>query len=79
MFELVHGSAPDIAGQGIANQIGQIWSATMKLDHLGEAEAGSAVLRAIETVLSSAGAPLTRDLGGRATTQDLGEAIAAAI
>ena len=51
----------------------------MMLDHLGETEAGSAVLHAIETVLSSADAPLTPDLGGRATTQDLGEAIAAAI
>ena len=79
MFEPVHGSAPDIAGQGIANPIGQIWAAAMMLDHLGETEAGSAVLHAIETVLSSAGAPLTPDLGGRATTQDLGEAIAAAI
>ncbi len=79
MFEPVHGSAPDIAGQGIANPIGQIWAAAMMLDHLGETEAGSTVLRAIETVLGSAGAPLTPDLGGTATTQDLGGAITAAI
>src|SRR5512139_3507368 len=44
MFEPVHGSAPDIAGQGIANPIGQIWAASMMLDHLGELDAGSAVL-----------------------------------
>lgn len=79
MFEPVHGSAPDIAGQGIANPIGQIWAASMMLDHIGEVEAGAAVLRAIETVLSSANPPLTPDLGGRATTEDLGEAIAAAL
>ena len=79
MFEPVHGSAPDIAGQGIANPIGQIWSAAMMLDHLGEAEAGAAVLAAIETVLASGNAPLTPDLGGRASTAALGEAIAAAV
>lgn len=79
MFEPVHGSAPDIAGKNIANPIGQIWSAAMMLDHLGEAEAGGAIMSAIETVLSSANAPLTPDLGGTASTQDLGKAIAAAI
>jgi tartrate dehydrogenase/decarboxylase/D-malate dehydrogenase len=79
MFEPVHGSAPDIAGQGIANPIGQIWAAAMMLDHLGATEAGSRVLHAIEAVLSSAGAPLTPDLGGTATTLGLGEAIAAAV
>ncbi|MBI4965010.1 MAG: tartrate dehydrogenase [Desulfomonile tiedjei] len=79
MFEPVHGSAPDIAGQGIANPIGQIWATAMMLEHLGEGEAGAAVLRAIETVLSSANAPLTPDLGGRATTEDLTRAIAAAL
>jgi tartrate dehydrogenase/decarboxylase / D-malate dehydrogenase len=79
MFEPVHGSAPDIAGQGIANPIGQIWAASMMLDHLGEMEAGAAVLRAIETVLGSAAAPLTPDLGGSATTEDLCGAIVAAL
>jgi tartrate dehydrogenase/decarboxylase/D-malate dehydrogenase len=79
MFEAVHGSAPDIAGQGIANPIGQIWAASMMLDHLGEGEAGAAVLRAIEAVLSSDTAPLTPDLGGRATTADLSGAIAAVL
>ena len=79
MFEPVHGSAPDIAGQGIANPIGQIWSAAMMLDHLGEPEAGAAVLGAIEAVLRSANPPLTPDLGGRASTAELGRAIAAAV
>jgi tartrate dehydrogenase/decarboxylase/D-malate dehydrogenase len=79
MFEPVHGSAPDIAGQGIANPIGQIWSAAMMLDHLGQAEAGADIVRAIETVLAAPGAPMTRDLGGTASTAALGAAIAAAI
>jgi len=79
MFEPVHGSAPDIAGQGIANPIGQIWSAAMMLDHLGQPEAGAAVVRAIETVLAAPNAPMTPDLGGRASTEELGAAIAAAI
>ncbi|MFL6417151.1 MAG: tartrate dehydrogenase [Bryobacteraceae bacterium] len=79
MFEPVHGSAPDIAGKGIANPIGQIWSAAMMLDHLGEPEAGKVVLKAIESVLSSPGAPLTPDLKGKATTSDLGRAIASAV
>ncbi len=79
MFEPVHGSAPDIAGKGIANPIGQIWSAAMMLDHLGEEEAGAAIVKAIETVLSQKDAPLTPDMGGKATTVELGEAIAAAV
>ena len=78
MFEPVHGSAPDIAGKGIANPIGQIWSAAMMLDHLGHHDAGQAVMRAIEEILANGG-PRTRDLGGSATTQDVGKAIAAAI
>lgn len=78
LFEPVHGSAPDIAGQGIANPIGQIWCGAMMLEHLGEEHAGSAVVAAIETVL---GQPefRTRDLGGRATTETCGKAVAAAI
>ncbi|MDH3703632.1 MAG: tartrate dehydrogenase [Alphaproteobacteria bacterium] len=79
MFEPVHGSAPDIAGQGIANPIGQIWSASMMLDHLGQPEAAASIVTAIETVLSEKGAPLTPDMGGKANTQDLGKAIAEAI
>ena len=53
MFEPVHGSAPDIAGQGIANPIGQIWSGAMMLEHLGETEAAAAIIKAIESVLAS--------------------------
>jgi tartrate dehydrogenase/decarboxylase/D-malate dehydrogenase len=79
MFEPVHGSAPDIAGKGIANPIGQIWSASLMLEHLGEFEAAQAILAAIETVLKSANAPLTPDLGGRASTEELGAAICRAL
>ncbi len=75
MFEPVHGSAPDIAGKGIANPIGQIWSASMMLDHLGEPEAADAVFASIETVLQADDRPMTPDMGGRATTADFGEAI----
>jgi tartrate dehydrogenase/decarboxylase/D-malate dehydrogenase len=78
-FEPVHGSAPDIAGKGIANPIGQIWSGAMMLEHLGHAEAGAAVVRAIESVLADKAAPRTPDIGGKATTVELGRAIAAAI
>jgi len=78
LFEPVHGSAPDIAGKGIANPIGQIWCGAMMLEHLGHAEAGTAVLTAIEDVLRAgpAQAPLTRDIGGQGSTTDLGRAIA---
>jgi tartrate dehydrogenase/decarboxylase/D-malate dehydrogenase len=79
MFEPVHGSAPDIAGQGIANPIGQIWSASMMLDHLGEPDAAAVIMQAIETVLSAPNSPLTPDLGGSASTADLGGAIVRAI
>ena len=71
MFEPVHGSAPDIAGQGIANPIGQIWSGAMMLDHLGEVEAAAMVLAAIEAVLRDPQAVLTPDLGGKGSTEDL--------
>jgi tartrate dehydrogenase/decarboxylase/D-malate dehydrogenase len=77
MFEPVHGSAPDIYGQRIANPIGQIWSGAMMLDHLGHAAAAAAIVRAIETVLREG--PHTPDMGGRASTQELGAAIAAAV
>ena len=74
MFEPVHGSAPDIAGKGIANPIGQIWSGAMMLEHLGEAEAAVAVEAAIETVLADGGV-LTRDMGGKASTKEMGAAV----
>ncbi|MFO1399118.1 MAG: tartrate dehydrogenase [Burkholderiales bacterium] len=77
LFEPVHGSAPDIAGKGIANPIGQIWSGALMLDFLGYKEAGAAIVAAIERVLQSPYAPRTPDLGGRAATADLGRAIAA--
>ncbi len=77
MFEPVHGSAPDIAGKGIANPIGQIWSGAMMLEHLGYAEAGADVLAAIEAVVRDG--PRTRDLGGTATTAEVGKAIAGAL
>ena len=79
MFEPVHGSAPDIAGTGVANPIGQIWSAAMMLEHVGAPKAGAAIYEAIETVLSNRGAPLTPDMGGKATTSELGDAIVEAI
>ena len=77
LFEPVHGSAPDIAGRGVANPIGQIWSAALMLEFLGETAAHDAVLAAIRAVLAAgpAHAPLTRDLGGTAGTADLGRAI----
>ncbi|WP_029013420.1 tartrate dehydrogenase [Niveispirillum irakense] len=78
LFEPVHGSAPDIAGKGIANPVGQIWSASLMLDHLGEHAAASAILRAIETVLAQP-ALRTRDLGGPADTVTCGKAIADAL
>ena len=79
MFEPVHGSAPDIAGRAIANPVGQIWSAAMMLDHFGHAEAARAVEAAIGAVLGDRAGPRTPDLGGQASTADLGKAIAAAI
>jgi tartrate dehydrogenase/decarboxylase/D-malate dehydrogenase len=75
LFEPVHGSAPDIAGRGIANPIGQIWAAAMMLDHLGEAGAAASVLRAIEAVLAEQ-ALRTQDLGGSASTERCGKAVA---
>ena len=77
MFEPVHGSAPDIAGRGIANPIGQIWSGAMMLEHLGHPEAAAAVMAAIARVVEEG--PRTRDMGGKATTKELGEAIASAV
>ncbi|MBI2157242.1 MAG: tartrate dehydrogenase, partial [Candidatus Rokubacteria bacterium] len=78
MFEPVHGSAPDIAGKGLANPIAQIWTGAMMLEHLGHAEAARAVVAAIERVVKD-GTTLTRDLGGRATTGEVAQAIAALV
>ncbi len=75
MFEPVHGSAPDIAGKGIANPIAQIWSGAMMLQHLGESKAALAVEGALETVLERSDIR-TPDLGGKASTREVGEAIA---
>jgi tartrate dehydrogenase/decarboxylase/D-malate dehydrogenase len=77
LFEPVHGSAPDIYGQGIANPVAMIWSAALMLQFLGEQAAHDTILRAIERCLSDG--PRTRDLGGSATTAELGQAIAALI
>ena len=79
MFEPVHGSAPDIYGKEIANPIGQIWSGAMMLEHLGESAAAAAIEAAIATVLADPKAPKTPDLGGKAKTKELGDAIAAAL
>ena len=78
MFEPVHGSAPDIAGRGICNPIGQIWSGAMMLSHLDHEEAAQAVETAIEAVLAERAA-LTPDMGGNASTVALGTAIAEAV
>jgi tartrate dehydrogenase/decarboxylase/D-malate dehydrogenase len=75
MFEAVHGSAPDIAGQGIANPVAQILAAAMMLDHLGETVAAQQINDTVEKVLAE-GSVLTPDLGGHATTADLGSAVA---
>lgn len=75
MFEPVHGSAPDIAGEGIANPIAQIWTGAMMLEHLGELDASDAIVRAIEAHVS-VGEDMTPDLGGSSTTAEVGQAIA---
>ena len=78
MFEPVHGSAPDIVGQGIANPVGQIWSTAMMLDHLGQPQAAKAIEGAIEQVLVQP-SQRTRDMNGTASTEECGKAIAEAI
>jgi tartrate dehydrogenase/decarboxylase/D-malate dehydrogenase len=78
LFEPVHGSAPDIAGKGIANPVAQIWSGAMMLEHLGEKQAAQAVEQAIFKVLASSSVR-TRDIGGKATTREMGEAIASEV
>jgi tartrate dehydrogenase/decarboxylase/D-malate dehydrogenase len=78
MFEPVHGSAPDIAGQGVANPIGTIWAGAMMMQHLDLMDMHDSLLLAIESVLRE-GSCLTRDMGGKASMEELGKAIAAAI
>jgi tartrate dehydrogenase/decarboxylase / D-malate dehydrogenase len=73
MFEPIHGSAPDIAGKGIANPVGTIWSAALMLEHLGEKEAASDIMAGIEAALSSG--IQTMDLGGSAKTQEVAQAV----
>jgi tartrate dehydrogenase/decarboxylase/D-malate dehydrogenase len=78
MFEPVHGSAPDIAGKGVANPIGQIWSGALMVEHLGYPEASAAIVKAIETVIAETNLR-TPDLGGKTTTAEMGKAIAEAL
>jgi tartrate dehydrogenase/decarboxylase/D-malate dehydrogenase len=78
MFEPVHGSAPDIAGKGIANPIAQIWSGAMMLDQLGHPDASSTIVDAFCRVLDD-GQLLTRDLGGQASTAEMTDAIIGAL
>jgi tartrate dehydrogenase/decarboxylase / D-malate dehydrogenase len=74
VFEPVHGSAPDIAGKGIANPLGAIWSAALMVDHLGEHDASARLLGAVESVCRDG--ILTRDVGGTASTREVGDAVA---
>jgi tartrate dehydrogenase/decarboxylase/D-malate dehydrogenase len=78
MFEPIHGSAPDIAGRGIANPIGAIWAGALMLDHLGLGDAHDRIVRAIERVVGEGG-PRTPDLGGTATTREVADAVATAL
>jgi tartrate dehydrogenase/decarboxylase/D-malate dehydrogenase len=77
LFEPVHGSAPDIAGRGIANPVGAVWAGAMMLDHLGEGAAAARVMDAIAAVLG--GGPRTPDLGGTASTSEVGDALVRAV
>ena len=74
LFEPVHGSAPDIAGQNIANPIGQIWAGAMMLDHFGYKEAYDHIIKTIESTISKQ-ENRTKDLGGNARTNECGDAI----
>jgi tartrate dehydrogenase/decarboxylase/D-malate dehydrogenase len=78
MFEPIHGSAFDITGKGIANPVGTFWPAVMMLEHLGEPRAAQRLMRAIERVTADASLH-TPDLGGRATTQMVTDAVCAAL
>ena len=74
MFEAVHGSAPDIAGKGIANPTAFLWSACMMLDHIGKSDCAAKIRQAVDQVLAE-GTALTPDLGGTATTAEYQKAI----
>ena len=76
LFEPIHGSAPDIAGRGVANPLGAIWAGAMMLEHLGEADAAARVMRAIEATTAE-GTTLTPDLGGTASTEQVAERVIA--
>jgi len=78
MFEPIHGSAPDIAGRGIANPIGAIWAGALMLDHLGRRDVHDRIIGAIERVVAS-GTARTPDLGGSATTRQVADAVVAAM
>jgi len=78
LFEPIHGSAPDIAGSGVANPVGQIWSAVLMLEHLGEAAAAHSVMAALEEVVANPDLR-TRDLGGACSTQEVADAVTAAV
>ena len=78
MFEPVHGSAFDIAGQGIANPVGQVWTGALMLEHLGHPQAAAALHSAIESTLASP-ENHTADLGGRATTETVTAALESAL
>ena len=73
----MHGSAPDIAGQGIGNPAGALWSAVLMLEHLGEPDAAETLMGALEDVCREG--PRTRDVGGEASTREVGEAVAARV
>ena len=79
MFEPIHGSAPDIKGKGIANPIGAIWAGALMLDHLGARAGHDLIVGAIEKVLADTAAPRTPDLGGTASTRDVGSAVLKAL
>ena len=78
MFEPVHGSAPDIAGRGIASPLASVWAGAMMLEHLGETEAADLVMNAMERTIAS-GLTLTADLGGSSTTDEVADAVIAAL
>ncbi|MDE3111410.1 MAG: tartrate dehydrogenase [Chloroflexota bacterium] len=77
LFEPVHGSAPDIAGKGIADPLATVWATALMLEHLGEPAAAALVMRALERVAREG--PRAADLGGRATTGEVGDAVARAL
>ena len=78
MFEPVHGSAPDITGRGIANPLATIWAGALMLEHLGEADAHNAIIKAMETVTGK-GAVRTGDMGGKSSTSEVTQAVIAAL